>query len=65
MTGLNQTADQYVERSKSLRDKKEKLQEEANKLLQEKVPLENDLKNLREKLDEAKLALERLEKFKA
>ena len=65
MTGLNQTADQYVERSKSLRDKKEKLQEESNKLLQEKVPLENDLKNLREKLDEAKLALERLEKFKA
>lgn len=65
MTGLNQTADQYIERSKSLRNKKEKLQEEANKLLQEKVPLENDLKNLQEKLDNAKLELERLEKFKA
>ena len=51
MTGLNQTADKYIERRNSLRSKKEELQDNANKLLQKKLPLENELKNLQEKIE--------------
>ena len=65
MTGLNQTADQYVEKINALRNKKDELKDTENKLLQEKLPLENDLKNLKEKLEQARQTLEMLEKFKA
>lgn len=64
MTGLNQTADQYVEKINALRNKKDELKDTENKLLQEKLPLENDLKNLKEKLEQARQTLEMLEKFK-
>ncbi len=65
MTGLNQTADHYIEKIKALRNKKDELKDTENKLLQEKLPLENDLKNLRDKLAQAKQALEILENFKS
>ncbi len=65
MTGLNETADQYIEKRNGLRLKKEELQDSATKLLQEKLPLESELANLKEKIERAKHALEVLEKFKA
>lgn len=65
MTGLNQTADQYVEKINALRNKKDELKDTENKILQEKLPLEHELKNLKDKLEQAKLTLETLEKFKA
>ncbi|MBR1943375.1 chromosome segregation protein SMC [bacterium] len=65
MTGLNQTADHYVEKINALRNKKDELKDTENKLLQEKLPLESDLKNLKEKITQAKQTLEMLEKFKS
>ena len=65
MTGLNQTADHYIEKINELRNKKDELKDTESKLLQEKLPLENDLKNLKEKLSQAQQTLEMLEKFKA
>ena len=65
MTGLNQTADQYIEKRNALRTKKEELQDAETKLIQEKLPLENDLKILKDKLSQAKETVETLEKFKS
>ena len=65
MSGLNQTADHYIEKINALRNKKDELKDQESKLLQEKLPLENDLKNLKEKITQAKQTLETLEKFKA
>ena len=65
MSGLNETADHYIEKINALRNKKDELKDVESKLLQEKLPLENDLKNLNEKLAQAKQTLEVLEKFKA
>ena len=65
MTGLNQTADHYIEKINSLRNQKDELKDQESKLLQEKLPLESDLKNLKEKISLSKQTLETLEKFKA
>ncbi|MBQ3311103.1 chromosome segregation protein SMC [bacterium] len=65
MTGLNETADQYIEKRNNLRLKKEQLQDSATKLLQEKLPLESELSNLKEKINQSKQLLEVLQKFKS
>ncbi len=65
ISGLNETADQYIEKINALRNKKDELKDRESKLLQEKLPLESDLKNLKESINKAKTELETLEKLKA
>lgn len=64
MTGLNATADQHIEKRNRLRKQLEELKDEETKLIQTKLPLENDLKNLQKELQEAKLKLEELNEMK-
>ena len=65
MTGLNATADQHIETRNNLRKNLESLQDKENALIKEKLPLENDLKNLQNELSKARTTLEELETLKA
>ena len=64
MTGLNATADQHIEKRNNLRKQLENLKDEETKLIQEKLPLENELKNLIKEVDEAKSKLAELQEMK-
>ncbi len=65
MTGLNATADQHIEKRNNLRKQLEDLKDEETKLIQTKLPLENELKNLRRDLEDAKTKLAELNEMKA
>ena len=65
MTGLNATADQHIEKRNKLRRQLEDLKDEETKLIQTKLPLENELKNLQKDLDIAKTKLKELKEMKA
>jgi predicted nucleic acid-binding Zn-ribbon protein len=60
MTGLNQTADQHIEKRNQLRKELEALQDKENNLIKEKLPLESELTNLQKDLVEAKEQIEKL-----
>lgn len=64
MTGLNTTADQHIEKRNSLRKELEELRDSETKLIQEKLPLENELKNLQNTLEQAKSTIEELTTLK-
>lgn len=64
MTGLNQTADQHIEKRNLLRKELESLQDKENNLIKEKLPLESELTNLQKELAEAKEQIEKLTDFK-
>lgn len=64
MTGLNQTADQHIEKRNQLRKELESLQDKENNLIKNKLPLELELKNLQKEVAEAKEQIEKLEDFK-
>lgn len=65
MTGLNQSADQHIEKRNRLRKELEDLKDAETKLIQTKLPLESDLKNLQKELEIAKQKLEELNSLKA
>ena len=65
MTGLNATADQHIERRNNLRKELEELRDQETKLIQTKLPLENELKNLQTELTRAKATVEELTSLKA
>ena len=65
MTGLNATADQHIEKRNNLRKQLEDLKDEETKLIQTKLPLENELKNLQRDLQDAKSKLAELNEMKA
>lgn len=65
MTGLNATADQHIEKRNNLRKQLEELRDKETKLIQEKLPLENELKNLQNLLNQAKLTVAELSELKA
>ncbi len=65
MTGLNATADQHIEKRNNLRKRLEDLKDEETKLIQTKLPLENELKNLQREVTEAKARLDELKQMKA
>lgn len=65
MTGLNATADQHIEKRNNLRKQLEDLKDEETKLIQTKLPLENELKNLQKELDAAKAKLDELQEMKS
>ena len=64
MTGLNATADQHIERRNNLRKELESLRDQETKLIQTKLPLENELKNLQNELKQAKSTVEELTNLK-
>lgn len=64
MTGLNATADQHIERRNNLRKQLEALKDEETKLIQKKLPLESELKNLQRDLEDAKNKLAELNEMK-
>lgn len=65
MTGLNATADQHIDKRNRLRKELEDLKDAETKLIQTKLPLESELKNLQKELDTAKQKLEELNTLKA
>ncbi len=65
MTGLSTTAEQYIEKRNTLRKELEDLQDKETSLIKEKLPLENDLKNLQQSISNAKEKLAELEELKA
>ena len=65
MTGLNATADQHIEKRNNLRKQLEDLKDEETRLIQTKLPLENELKNLQRDLADAKTKLAELNEMKA
>ena len=64
MTGLNATADQHIENRNKLRKQLEDLRDKETKLIQEKLPLENELKNLQNELSSAKSKVDELNELK-
>lgn len=64
MTGLNQTADQHIEKRNLLRKELETTQDKENNLIKEKLPLESELVTLQKELTDAKEQLEKLSDFK-
>ena len=65
MTGLDQTAEQHVEKRNALRKELEDLKDKETTLIQKQAPLEAELASLRRLLNESKDQLEKLQKFKA
>src|SRR5574344_1361750 len=65
MTGLNQTADQHIERRTSLRKEYEALQDSEKELIKEKLPLESEIQNLQKAVREAKENVEKFEEVKS
>lgn len=65
MTGLSATADQHIERRNNLRKELETLQDSENKLIKDRLPVENDFNNLTKELDEAKEKVAELEELKS
>ncbi len=64
MTGLNQTADQHIEKREILRKEKEKFQDEENTLIKNKLPKESELASLQKELTQAREKVENLKNFK-
>ena len=64
VSGLSQTADQYLEQRNNLRKEFEQTKDEETKLIQNQAPLESELSNLLKDLSEAKTKVEELEDFK-
>ena len=64
MTGLNATADQHIAKRNNLRKQLEDLRDKETKLIQDKLPLENELKNLQTELQSAKDKVEELTNLK-
>ena len=65
LTCMNATADQHIEKRNNLRKTLENLQDKENSLIKQKLPLENDLKNLQNELSKAKETVQELETLKA
>lgn len=65
MTGLSSTAEQHIEKRNLLRKELEDLQDKETALLKEKLPLENELKNIQQALADAKDKVTELEELKA
>ena len=65
ISGLNQTADKYLEKRNNLRKTLEETKDKETSIIQEKLPLENDLTSFRKNISDAKKSLEQLKEFKS
>ena len=61
VTGLNQTADTYIQKRNALRKELDVLKDEENNLIKEKLPNESKLENLNTELNNTNKAIEELE----
>ena len=64
VSGLSQTADQYLEKRNALRKEFEETKDAETKLIQTKAPLESELSSLMKNVEEAKAKITELEEFK-
>ena len=64
LTGLNATADQHIEKRNNLRKELESLQDSENNLIKERLPLENELKLLKQEVELAESKVAELEDLK-
>ncbi len=61
MSGLNKTADEHIERRNFLRKESDTLKDRETELIKTKLPLENELSNLRKELGETNKKIQELE----
>lgn len=60
LTGLNDSADEHIQKRVALRKELEELKDKELNLQKEKLPLENDLTNTKNKIQQSKEILEKL-----
>lgn len=65
ISGLSSTADKYIQERNDVSRNLDSLKDKDNELLKESLPKENDLRNLRKEIDEAKAFIEQAENAKA
>jgi len=61
MGGMSKTADEHIEKRNQLRRELDALKDSETELIKEKLPLENQLENLKKESDEANAAVENME----
>lgn len=65
ISGLSSTADKYIQERNEVSRNLDSLKDKDNELLKESLPKENDLKNLKKEIEEAKTFIEQAENAKA
>lgn len=65
ISGLSSTADKYIQERNDVSRNLDTLKDKDNELLKESLPKENDLKNLKKEIEEAKAFIEQAENAKA
>lgn len=65
ISGLSSTADKYIQERNDVSRSLDSLKDKDNELLKQSLPKENDLRNLKKELDEAKSFIEQAESAKA
>lgn len=65
ISGLSSTADKYIQERNDVSRTLDSLKDKDNELLKTSLPKENDLKNLKKEIEEAKSFIERAETAKA
>lgn len=65
ISGLSSTADKYIQERNDVSRSLDSLKDKDNELLKQSLPKENELKNLKKELDEAKAFIEQAENAKA
>lgn len=65
ISGLSSTADKYIQERNEVSRNLDTLKDKDNELLKESLPKENDLKNLKKEIEDAKAFIEQAENAKA
>ncbi len=65
MAGLSESAEKHIEKRNNLRKELEDYQDKETKLIQKQAPMEAELSSKKKSLEEAKIKLLELEKFKS
>ncbi len=65
ISGLSSTADKYIQERNDVSRNLDMLKDKDNELLKESLPKENDLKNLKKEIEDAKAFIEQAENAKA
>lgn len=64
VSGLSQTADQFLEKRNELRKEFEETKDAETKLIQTQAPLESELSNLKKEVEESRVKIADFEEFK-
>lgn len=65
ISGLSSTADKYIQERNDVSRSLDSLKDKDNELLKQSLPKENDLRNLKKEVEEAKIFIEQAESAKA